>query len=96
MLAAQSCPTLFDIVDCGLPGSSVHGISSGKNSGVGCHFLLQGILPTQGWTWVSHIASRFYTTKEYNLKMLNHCVAHPKQYSIVNQLYFNKTKNDSS
>ena len=22
---------------------------SGKNTGVGCHFLLQGIFPTQGW-----------------------------------------------
>ena len=22
----------------------------GKNTGMGCHFLLQGILPTQGWT----------------------------------------------
>ena len=23
--------------------------SPGKNAGVGCHFLLQGIFPTQGW-----------------------------------------------
>ena len=23
--------------------------SPGKNLGVGCHFLLQGICPTQGW-----------------------------------------------
>ena len=30
------------------PGSSVHGESPGKNTGVGCHALLQGILPTQG------------------------------------------------
>ena len=29
------------------PGSSVHGNSSGKNTRVGCHVLLQGILPTQ-------------------------------------------------
>ena len=28
-------------------GSSVHGISPGKNTGVGCHFLLQGVFPTQ-------------------------------------------------
>ena len=33
--------------DCSLPGSSVHGISPGKNTGVGCHFLCQGIFPTQ-------------------------------------------------
>ena len=28
---------------------SVHGIFSGKNTGVGCHTLLQYIFPTQGW-----------------------------------------------
>ena len=35
-------------MDCSPPGSSVHGISPGKNTGVGCHALLQGIFPTQG------------------------------------------------
>ena len=33
---------------CSLPGSSVHGIFQGKNTGVGCHFLLQSIFLTQG------------------------------------------------
>ena len=33
---------------CSPPGSSVHGNSSGKNTGVGCHALLQGIFPNQG------------------------------------------------
>ena len=37
-----------DPMDCSLPGSSVHEDSPGKNTGVGCHFLLQGIFPTQG------------------------------------------------
>ena len=32
---------------CGPPDSSVHGDSPGKNTGVGCHALLQGIIPTQ-------------------------------------------------
>ena len=45
---AQSRPTLWDRVDCSPPGFSVHGIFLGKNAGVGCHFLLQGIFPTQG------------------------------------------------
>ena len=35
-------------MDCSPPGSSVHGDSPGKNTGVGCHFLLQGIFPAQG------------------------------------------------
>ena len=47
-LCAQSCPIFCDSLDCSPPGSSVHGDSSGKNPGVGCHFLLQEIFPTQG------------------------------------------------
>ena len=43
----QSCPILCDPMDCSPPGSSIHGDSPGKNSGVGCHALLQGIFPTQ-------------------------------------------------
>ena len=44
----QLCLTLCDPMDCSLSGSSVHGNSPGKNTGVGCHALLQGIFPTQG------------------------------------------------
>ena len=40
--------TLCGPLDCSPPGSSVHGDSPGKNTGVGCHFLLQGIFLTQG------------------------------------------------
>ena len=35
-LVTQSCPTLCDPMDCRPPGSSVHGNSPGKNTGVGC------------------------------------------------------------
>ena len=45
----QSCPTLCDLMDCSPPGSSVHGESPGKNTGVGCHAFLQGIFSTQGF-----------------------------------------------
>ena len=41
-VVSDSCNQL----DCNPPGSSVHG-TSGKNTGVGCHFRLQGIFPTQ-------------------------------------------------
>ena len=41
--ALQSCPTLHDAMDCSPPGSSVHGDSPGKNTGV-----FQGIFLTQG------------------------------------------------
>ena len=45
---AQLCLTLCDPVYCSPPGFSVHGDSPGKNTEVGCHALLQGILPIQG------------------------------------------------
>ena len=58
-LVVQLCLTLCDPRDYSLPGSSVHGDSPGKNTGVGCHALLQGIFPTQGsnpgllhWRWI--------------------------------------------
>ena len=47
-LVAQSCQTLCNPMDYSPPCSSVHGDSLGKNTGVGCHDLLQGIFLTQG------------------------------------------------
>ena len=47
-LVAQSCPTLFDPMDYSPLGSRVYGDSPGKNTGVGCHALFQGIFLTQG------------------------------------------------
>ena len=35
-------------MDYSLPGSSVHGDYAGKNTGVGCSALLQGIFPPPG------------------------------------------------
>ena len=57
-----------DPMDCSLPGSSVHLDSPGRNTGVGCHALLQGIFPTQRSNpglpccrqilyWLSHLGS---------------------------------------
>ena len=45
---AQSCLTLWSPIDCSLPGSSNPWDFLAKSTGVGCHFLLQGIFPTQG------------------------------------------------
>ena len=56
-LVIQSCLTLCEPMDCSPPGSSVHVNSPGKNTGVCCHVLLQGIFPTQ----VSHVAGSFFT-----------------------------------
>ena len=37
----------YDPNDCSPPCSSFHGDSPGKNTGMGCHFLLQGIFLIQ-------------------------------------------------
>ena len=53
-------------MDCSSPGSSVLGILPGKNTGVGCHTLLQGIFLTQGLTRISCgccIAGGFFTAE---------------------------------
>ena len=63
LTSEQSFPTLQS---CSPQGSSVRGIFPSKNTAVGCHFLLQGIFPTQGS--IKHmslasaaLASRFIT-----------------------------------
>ena len=43
----QSCLTLCNSMDCILPRLLCAWDSPGKSTGVGCHFLLQGIFPTQ-------------------------------------------------
>ena len=45
VLVTQSCLTPCDPTDCSLPGFSVHGIPPGKNTGVDCQSVLQGIFP---------------------------------------------------
>ena len=63
MKVAQLCQALYNSVDCSPPSSSAQEIlqarilewgekkkkkDTGVDTGVGCHFLLQGIFPTQG------------------------------------------------
>ena len=48
-------------MDYSPPGSSVHGILQAKNTGVGCHALLQGIFQPRDCTPASCIAGGFFT-----------------------------------
>jgi len=61
-------------MDCSPPDSSVHGDSPGKNTGVGCHALLQGIFPTQGSNpsllhcrWVLYHLSHHGSSENYKI-----------------------------
>ena len=41
--ATKLCPTVCDPMDCSLPSCSLSWDFPGMNTGVGCHFLLQGV-----------------------------------------------------
>ena len=45
---SQSCLTLWDLLDCSLPGLLCPWNSPGQNIGMGSHTLLQRIFPSQG------------------------------------------------
>ena len=63
-LIMKSCPTHCDPMDYSPPGSSVQGnLSPGKNTRLGCHFLLCGIFLTRDWSHVSCLSGRFFTTE---------------------------------
>ena len=58
---AQSCPTLFDPMDCSLPGSSVHGIFQA----IVLEWIAISFSRGSSWprdrTWVSRIVDRRFT-----------------------------------
>ena len=52
-----NCSDMSDFAAPWTVTHQVHGDSPGKNTGVGCHALLRGILPTQ----VFHIVGGFFS-----------------------------------
>ena len=70
-------------MDCSLPGSSVHIVFQARNTGVGYHFLLQGILLTQGIklqspAWQVYYISSYYISftivKKKEIKHIAHLI----------------------
>ena len=94
-LVGQSCLTLCNPMDYSLPGSSAHGDSAGKNTGVGCHSLFQGIFPTQGLNqglpycrWVLyHLSHEWSILYQYTKNPLLYTCSH--QHSILYNSDFN-------
>ena len=88
-LVAQSCLTLCKPMDCSPTGSSVHGTFPGKNTGVSCDFLLQGIFLTRrSKPGLLHC--------KWILLLLNHqdIYKSPKDiYKMCNSLFFLKSCN---
>ena len=82
---AQSCSTLCDPMGCSMHAMLLSPWNyPGKNTEVSCHFLLQGIFPTQGLNLycmhllhrqadsllLSHLGSRYHTVKRFNMNKL--------------------------
>ena len=58
---SQSCLTLYDPVDCSLPGSSIHGIFQARVLEWVAISFSRGSSQPRGWTWISCIAGRCFT-----------------------------------
>ena len=77
-LVTKLCPTLCDPMDCSPQGSSVHGDSPGKNTGAGCHALLQGIFPTQrSNSGLPHCRWILYHLSHQGSPRILECVSYP-------------------
>ena len=77
-LVTKSCLILCDPTDCSLPGSSIHGDFSGKDTAVDCHFFLQGIFRTQGSN-TSPLHGQVYSL------LLSHQGSHPQFRALQKQ-----------
>ena len=61
VLVAQLCPTLCDPMDCGLPGSSDHGILQARIQELVSISFSRGSSWSTFKTWVSCITGKFFT-----------------------------------
>ena len=61
VLLAQSCPTLWDPMNCSPPGSSVHGILQARIMEWVATAFSRGSSRPRDQIQVSHIAGRFFT-----------------------------------
>ena len=77
-LVTQSCPALYDPMDCSLPDSSVHGISQARIlKWVAIFFSRRSSWP-RDWTWISCIGRQFlycWATREASWFYLFHILA---------------------
>ena len=76
---AQSCPTLSDLMDCSLPGSSVHGISKARILEWVAISFSRGSSQARDQTQVSYIAVRLFATEPPE-KPLSKTWAHMKTH----------------
>ena len=71
---AQSCLTLWDPIDCSLPGSSIHEILQALTLEWGAIFFSKGFSQPRDQTLASHVAGRFFAmwaTREFPVDNIN-------------------------
>ena len=74
-------------MDGSLPASSVHVDSPGKTTGMGCHALLQGIFPTQGWNpGLPNCRQILYRLSHQGAQIITEIS--PKERERYNSIYF--------
>ena len=61
VLVTQSCPTLYDPMDCSPSGSSVHGVLQARILGWVVISFSRGFSWPRNWTQCSCITGRFFT-----------------------------------
>ena len=69
----QLCPTLWDPMDCNLPGSYIHGIFQSRTLEWVAISFSRGSSQPRDWTQVSCIVGRHFTvwaTREVSVKEL--------------------------
>ena len=72
---AQSCPSLWDPMDCSLPGSSLHGIFQARILEWVATSFSRGSSQPRDWTQVSHIVGRHFAiwaTREAPASLMDH------------------------
>ena len=62
VIVTQLCLTLCDPMDCSPPGFSIHGILQARILEWVAIPFSRGSSRPRDWTWVSHIAARFFTS----------------------------------
>ena len=61
VLVAQLCLTLFNCMDCSLPGSSVHGILQARMLEWVAIYSSRGSSQRRNRIWLSNVTGRFFT-----------------------------------
>ena len=90
-------------MDCCLPGSSVHRILQAKNTGMGCHFLLQGtrardgtqVFSTGGWILYHWATKETLQSILSSIQLLSHVWLFVTPWTAAHQASLSTTNSQS-